>query len=258
MPVFLFVWIIWSDVAHRKEPKKRSADKEIQDMSDTPLSASLEDYLEAIAERVDEHGHAHTRDIAHCLKVKMPSVTNALRILAGNGFIQYQPNQPVLLTERGMERAREILRRHHLFQDFFTCLLGLPEEESGEMACGMEHLVNRRVIQRLEILSEAIQQREDCQALRNYLKEVWEMEVSPNGSCPILLARLKPGDVAILVRIGRNVRRSGELFSQGFCLGTKIVMRQISPEEDFCECLVEGYVRTLSWEETQNIWVREV
>lgn len=226
-------------------------------MSDTPLSASLEDYLEAIVERVDEHGHAHTRDIANCLNVKMPSVTNALRILAGNGFIEYQPNQPVILTEKGMERAREILRRHHLLQDFFTCLLGLPEEESGEMACKMEHLVNPHGIERLSILSEAIQHREDCQALRNYLEEVWEMEALRNGSHPFLLAQLTPGKQAVLVRVGRNVARSGELFSQGFCTGAKIILRQISLEEHLCECLVEEHLRTLSLEEAENIWVKE-
>ena len=38
------------------------------------LTASLEDYLEAIAELISCEGHAHTKEIAKKLNVKMPSV----------------------------------------------------------------------------------------------------------------------------------------------------------------------------------------
>ena len=49
------------------------------------LSASLEDYLETIAALIEEHGHAHTSDIAERMKVKMPSVTYALGTLSRGG-----------------------------------------------------------------------------------------------------------------------------------------------------------------------------
>lgn len=48
-------------------------------MSKNDISSSLEDYLEAIAEIIERNGHAHTKDIADRLGVKMPSVTNARR-----------------------------------------------------------------------------------------------------------------------------------------------------------------------------------
>ena len=56
------------------------------------VSASQEDYIEAIAELIEEHGHAHTRDIAVKLGVKMPSVTNALWSLSRQNLILYSPN----------------------------------------------------------------------------------------------------------------------------------------------------------------------
>ena len=49
--------------------------------SSSQLSESLEDYLEAIAELIVVEGHAHTKDIARKLDVKMPSVTGAIRQL---------------------------------------------------------------------------------------------------------------------------------------------------------------------------------
>ncbi|MBP5586310.1 MAG: hypothetical protein J6Y92_08165, partial [Lentisphaeria bacterium] len=45
------------------------------------LTESLEDYLEAIAELIAVEGHAHAKEIAAKLNVKMPSVTGALRQL---------------------------------------------------------------------------------------------------------------------------------------------------------------------------------
>ena len=53
------------------------------------LTESLEDYLEAIAELSAVDGHAHTKEIADKLKVKMPSVTGALRQLAEMKYIVY-------------------------------------------------------------------------------------------------------------------------------------------------------------------------
>ena len=70
-------------------------------MKNTTISSSLEDYLEAIAEIIEEQGHAHTKEIADHLKVKMPSVTNALQALSARGLIHYQSHSPVFLTPAG-------------------------------------------------------------------------------------------------------------------------------------------------------------
>ena len=87
-------------------------------MSTLNVSASLEDYLEAIGELIRLHGHAHTKDIAARLNVKMPSVTNALGVLSKSGHIIYRPNLPVLLTETGKALADRVTRRHRILQDF--------------------------------------------------------------------------------------------------------------------------------------------
>ena len=46
------------------------------------ISSSLEDYIEVISEIIEENGHAHTKDIADRLNVKMPSATKALQNLS--------------------------------------------------------------------------------------------------------------------------------------------------------------------------------
>ena len=51
------------------------------------LTASLEDYLEAIAELTAAEGHAHTKEIAKKLNVKMPSVTGGLYKFANLSYV---------------------------------------------------------------------------------------------------------------------------------------------------------------------------
>ncbi|HRU04911.1 MAG TPA: metal-dependent transcriptional regulator [Candidatus Brocadiia bacterium] len=123
------------------------------------LSASLEDYLEAIYRLVEERKVARVTSIATRLKVHKSSVTGALRALAGRGLVNYQPYGLVTLTEEGVVAARDIVRRHEALSGFFTCVLGLDEMEAETAACRMEHAVPRRVTDRLihfgEFLSES-------------------------------------------------------------------------------------------------------
>ena len=50
------------------------------------LTKSNEDYLEAIGLLSEKNGTAQVRDIAEMLKVKMPSVTSAVKQLADMGL----------------------------------------------------------------------------------------------------------------------------------------------------------------------------
>ena len=93
------------------------------------LSSSLEDYLEAIAELSLESGHAHSKEIAAKLGVKMPSVTEALRQLVDMGYIIYNVHYPVQLTSTGKAVAEEIVRRHRILKRFFTEIPACPRKK---------------------------------------------------------------------------------------------------------------------------------
>lgn len=133
------------------------------------ISSSLEDYMEAIAEITARNGHAHTKDIADRLSVKMPSVTGALRLLAKRGLIVYQRNQPVELTPAGRAVAERVLRRHAILKRFFSEIFNLDPAKADETACRIEHVVDEEVIERFVLFSEAIAGRADCAPLRAYL-----------------------------------------------------------------------------------------
>ena len=110
------------------------------------LSESLEDYLEAIAELIAVEGHAHTKEIAGKLNVKMPSVTGALRQLEQLGYITYNTHYPVSLTREGELVAGKIVRRHRALTRFFSSILGLPHDKASETACRLEHAVDEETV----------------------------------------------------------------------------------------------------------------
>ena len=112
------------------------------------ISKSLEDYLEAIHRLAQASGGARGVDIANAMGVTMPSVNNAVRELAGMGFIEYTPYQQIRLTPEGERRAAEIFRRHTMLKEFLLSI-GVSEPNAEADACAMEHVLSKETLKRL-------------------------------------------------------------------------------------------------------------
>ncbi|MBN1393383.1 MAG: metal-dependent transcriptional regulator [Sedimentisphaerales bacterium] len=113
------------------------------------LSASLEDYLEAIFNLAGETNVARSKDIAETLGVSKASVTGALRTLKAKGLANYKPYNFVTLTEDGKKNAAEIVRKHNILKSFFINVLGVKKEVAQQAACKAEHTLGPEVIARL-------------------------------------------------------------------------------------------------------------
>lgn len=113
------------------------------------LSASMEDYLEAIYHIVTAKQAARAKDIAKRLEVNNSSVTGALRTLSEKGFINYAPYDVITLTPKGHKHAEDVVRRHEALMDFFTKVLCVDKSEASDAACKMEHAVSRTILDRL-------------------------------------------------------------------------------------------------------------
>jgi DtxR family Mn-dependent transcriptional regulator len=123
-------------------------------IKNTDLSASLEDYLEAILELSAKEGHAHSKDIAKRLGVAKPSVTGALRTLKKKGMANYEPYGSVTLTKAGKKAAEKVARRHKIIKSFFVEVLGVESEIAQQAACKAEHSLGPEVISKLLCFSE--------------------------------------------------------------------------------------------------------
>jgi DtxR family Mn-dependent transcriptional regulator len=115
----------------------------------TPLSASQEDYLEAVYHIAREKKVARAKDIAKRLDVRASSVTNALRILSSLGLINYAPYDLITLTEAGLRAAQDIVGRHEALATFLVSVLGVDPVEAEQAACKMEHTVPKAIVTRL-------------------------------------------------------------------------------------------------------------
>ena len=113
------------------------------------LSASLEDYLEAILNIAGESRVAHSKDIAKLLGVSKSSVTGALRALKEKKLANYKPYDSVTLTKAGHAAAAEITRKHNILKSFFVNVLGVETNIAQRAACKAEHTLGPEVIARL-------------------------------------------------------------------------------------------------------------
>ncbi len=113
------------------------------------LSASLEDYLEAIYLCVRRYGVARVSQISKTLGVGKSSVTAALKTLAEEDYINYDPYQFITLTSSGEIAACNIVRKHHILKEFLTEILGIDEEQANSNACQMEHVMDDEVLDRM-------------------------------------------------------------------------------------------------------------
>ena len=113
------------------------------------LSASLEDYIEAIYHIVEEKLVARSKDIAARLDVSRASVTEALRALSKKELINYAPYEAITMTDTGRKVAEDVIYRHDSLKRFFTEVLAIDNERAEEAACKIEHAAPPEVISRM-------------------------------------------------------------------------------------------------------------
>ena len=114
-----------------------------------PVTASLQDYLEAILNLVQVKKSARVTDIADRLNIAKPSVIQALILLKDKGLIIQDRYGPVELTVEGRGYALKIRHRHNVICGFLTQVLGVSPAAAEKDACLMEHDLSGETFQRL-------------------------------------------------------------------------------------------------------------
>jgi len=110
------------------------------------LSASLEDYLEAIYNLSRWSRVPRSKDIAEQLGVSRASVTGAMRLLKEKGMVHYEPYDHATLTKAGQAAARDVVTKHNILKSFFIDVLGLSADVAQQAACRAEHALGPKVI----------------------------------------------------------------------------------------------------------------
>ncbi|HEX2041224.1 MAG TPA: metal-dependent transcriptional regulator [Acidimicrobiales bacterium] len=113
----------------------------------------LEEYLEAIWELEEEGTRVIQARLAEHLGHSPPSVSEMVRRLRGEGWVQVR-DRALHLTPKGRERAVSVVRKHRLAERLLTDVIGLPWHKTHIEACRWEHVISDEVEERLVALLE--------------------------------------------------------------------------------------------------------
>lgn len=108
-------------------------------------SEVAEDYVELIAELIEQNGEARPVDIAKRFGVSQPTVTKNLGRLKRDGLVLHNPYRSVFLTDIGQELADNCSKRHRIVVSFLKTL-GVSVEIAEHDAEGMEHHVSNETL----------------------------------------------------------------------------------------------------------------
>ena len=84
---------------------------------------STQDYLKAVYGLAKNGDLVSTNEISHKLEVAPASVTEMLKKLSQDGYINYSPYHGSTLTEKGLQQAKRVTRKHRLLETFLSDVL---------------------------------------------------------------------------------------------------------------------------------------
>ena len=108
-----------------------------------------ENYLIAIQTLHDDEVRCIPARIAEVVGVSPPTVTEALKRLARDEYIEPSHDPEVQLTDKGRTLVFELIRRHRIVERWLTDVLGLDWAAAHEEAHHLEHAMSETVAERL-------------------------------------------------------------------------------------------------------------
>ena len=103
---------------------------------------SMENYLETIYVLHQKTGFVRSVDVATELGFSKPSISNALKKLKAEDYVQIEEKGRIVLTEKGKQMAEGTYEKHCIISNLLM-KLGVSEEVALEDACRMEHIISQ-------------------------------------------------------------------------------------------------------------------
>lgn len=215
-----------------------------------------ENYLIAIQTLHDEGIKCIPARVAEIAGVSAPTVTEAIKRMARDGYVETRPDHEILLTEQGRTLVVGLMRRHRMVERWLTDSLGLDWATAHEEAHKLEHAISDEVAER-----------------------IWASMGCPN-SCPhgnpivppgqtpvpdphrLRLRDVRIGNTVTLIRISELAEDNHDLMvfyeSKGFRPGLPIEVVDQAPTNGPITVRVAGNEVALSPEMAGFLWVRPV
>ena len=108
-------------------------------------SELTEDYVELIADLIDDKGEARGNDVAIRLGVANATVVKMLKRLQDRGLVTQEPYRDIMLTGEGWQMADNGRKRHSIVENFLLAL-GVSTETARIDSEGIEHHVSEETL----------------------------------------------------------------------------------------------------------------
>ena len=105
-------------------------------------TVSQENYLKAIYLLQIQKESVRAVDVSNYMALSKPSVSNALKKLRTERLLTVDKEKNLILTDEGLQAAREIFSRHSFFERLLIDA-GVYEGQAHEDACSLEHAISR-------------------------------------------------------------------------------------------------------------------
>lgn len=105
------------------------------------IQESAEMYLETILILEKEIGTVRAIDIARRMQFSRPTVSQQIKHLADDGYLELDANKHIFLTLKGRQIAEETYNRHNSLAEIFIWM-GVSEQVAFEDACRIEHYIS--------------------------------------------------------------------------------------------------------------------
>ncbi len=104
-------------------------------------------YLKLIYRKQEEESvNLKNSDLAEYFKIEPATVTEMLQNLAEKDLIKYKTYHGVDITKKGLEKARELLRKHRVLEVLFVKYLDFDPENACEEALKIDYHATSQLI----------------------------------------------------------------------------------------------------------------
>ncbi|MBL4697698.1 MAG: manganese-binding transcriptional regulator MntR [Phycisphaerales bacterium] len=116
---------------------------------------TAQDYVESIAQLIEERDQARVGDLAKVMGVSHVTVTRIITRLAKEGLVTKEPRQPIFLTPTGQEMAHASQQRHQVVLGFLLAI-GINDRQAQIDAEGIEHHVSAETLDALSQITHQL------------------------------------------------------------------------------------------------------
>jgi DtxR family manganese transport transcriptional regulator len=119
---------------------------------------TAEDYVEAIAQLIEERGEARVRDLAQMMGVSHVTVTRIVGRLSAMkpALVETEPYKPISLTREGRKMAAAARERHEVVLAFLRSI-GVPRRQAEIDTEGIEHHVSDATVRAMRRMTERLE-----------------------------------------------------------------------------------------------------